>query len=145
MDRYKFRALRDDISDFTFKYGSLVYDEHGNPRILTDVKNMLFTTCVKETEGQYIGFPDCENTDIYEGDIMEIEYPRYMGYVGPDRKRISELKDKGLFLVVRDDTNTVDGGFGAFYFEGKKIHIDYARYGRVIGNIYQNPKLLNKE
>jgi len=70
MDRYKFRALCDDISDFTFKYGSLVYDEHGNPRILTDVKSMLFTTCVKGTEGQHIGLHDCKETDIYEGDIV---------------------------------------------------------------------------
>lgn len=70
MRKIKFRARKDDISNIDFVYGSLIYDSSGNPRIQTDIKKNLFTTCLKGTEGQFVGVKDQNKVEIYEGDIV---------------------------------------------------------------------------
>jgi uncharacterized phage protein (TIGR01671 family) len=135
MNRYKFRALCDDISDFTFKYGSLVYDEHGNPRILTDVKNMLFTTCVKETEGQYIGLPDCKETDIYEGDIVLVCESMVGDMVIPEAYCEVVFAD-GMYVAVGP------GEYDWYPMDKNTI----AAYEMVVkGNIHLNKDLIKKK
>ena len=72
MRTIRFRALKDDVSNCRFYYGSLIYDKEGNPRIY-DLDTDLFHTCIKGTEGQYIDFKDMNGKDIYEGHNVEYE------------------------------------------------------------------------
>ena len=50
MRTIKFRAIKDDMSDFRFVYGNLIYDHKGNPRIQEDANKPTFTTCVNGSE-----------------------------------------------------------------------------------------------
>jgi len=69
MRTIKFRAIKDDVSNFNFVYGNLIYDENGNPRI-QDGNSMRFHTCIKGTECQFTGLLDKNGNEIYEGDIV---------------------------------------------------------------------------
>lgn len=68
--KIEFRAKKDDMSDCRFVYGSLIFDKEGNPRIQEDRNFLTFTSCLKNTEGQFIGLPDKNMKKIYVGDII---------------------------------------------------------------------------
>jgi len=69
-----FRALKDDMSNCTFKYGQLVYDAISRPRI-TEVdisgEGLTFHTCINGTESQFTGAKDKNGNKIFEGDFDE--------------------------------------------------------------------------
>lgn len=111
----KFRALKDNISNFKFVYGNLVYD-NDIPRIQEDNKNMLFTTCLKGTVGQYIGFKDRIDNEIYTGDIIE--------------------NGKAHHAIVIFDNKTAS--YKAKYLNGvlAEINKDNVKNVKVIGNIH---------
>lgn len=78
-----------------------------------------------ETVGQFTGLPDKNGMNIFKGDIVEY-FPG------------------GLFLIPQ--TGIVefhDGAFGVMLFEKKGIFLTFAAdYCKVIGNIHDNPELL---
>lgn len=131
----KFRSLKDDMSNCNFVYGSLIYSELGIPRIQEDSKKMVFSSCIKGTEGQFIGSKDENNQDIYDGDIVETIFKHGNTFI----KNIA---------VVRKDT--VNPCFVLEYKYNGNGHLCYEydfvccglRKNTIIGNIHQNPELL---
>lgn len=121
----KFRALKDDMSDCKFVYGNLIYSENGEPRIQPTNK-LLFTTCIKETEGQYTGLKDKNGKEIYEGDIVKAEKWK------PKHYEIAFIE--GGFCAIQGDCNyPIDINH---FYDSKGCMIE------VIGNIYDNAELL---
>lgn len=121
----KFRALRDDVSDCSFVYGSLCYSEGGHPRIHTgfDLAGFpLWTTCLKGTEGQFTGLQDKNGNDIYEGDVLRYgSSPLYEVRFNASAWSVICKTQNGTAALTLNDRTKI--------FE-------------VIGNIYENPELL---
>ncbi|AZB01264.1 hypothetical protein EG359_17320 [Chryseobacterium joostei] len=119
----KFRGHR--IDDEGIVYGHLVIDPKGNYRIyfkpFSDATSNTFFLVKPETVGQYTGLNDKNGVEIYEGDILD--------------------EDGFLFQVIYDVQNA----------KFKLKHIgpyQYPEWNRgirmnIIGNIHENPELLN--
>ena len=130
MREIKFRALKDDMSNYTWVYGYLTYAVNGVPRIQMPNILGLHTTCIKGTEGQFTGLYDKKRTEefpngqpIYEGDVVEwedsINEEYYGGYITYPKEPV-EFKG------------------GAFYPVCMMPETEF----EVIGNIHQNKELL---
>ena len=80
---------------------------------------------------QYTGLKDKNGVEIYEGDIIEINHPfRRRKYTGDVVFSDGQFNGKGFYFSHYDIPNNC-------FSEG-------IEYLTVIGNIYQNPELLNK-
>ena len=83
MREIKFKALKKDKSDTKFVYGQLMYNEDGNPVIISiDGHNnkINFNTCIKGTECQSTERQDINGVDIYEGDIVRCDWSKKNQY-----------------------------------------------------------------
>ena len=131
----KFRALKDDMSNCKFIYGHLVYDSSGKPRITEVDKSgygLTFHTCIENTESQFTFQKDFFAKEIYVGDIISEKwrcevYQNIEGtfmvkfHINPKANRDMSLK---RFLEQRTIAGAAD--------------VDNI----VIGNIFENPELL---
>lgn len=119
-----FRAQR--IVDLKWHYGSYLY-----PSTIVGKDSNIPLTIYNDTLCQYSGLEDKNGTKIFESDIVKtIRYNKFIDY-----------------WIVKFEC-------GSFCFKhyGNQDHTmsastfdyDYADFSEVVGNIYDNPELLNK-
>ena len=91
------------------------------------------TECVSVEIMQYTGLKDKNGKEIYEGDIVDTAIQQYKGQI-PYGEQTGEVyfKNDGLgqFMIRNKWTNDL-------MYHKKELE--------VIGNIYENPELLNKD
>ena len=124
-----FRGKRTDNGEWVYgnlvrgcdkKYAYIV--EFGNEELCRN-----YVDVHPETVGQYTGLADKNGTKIFEGDIVDVLYD--VNYIGVATERI------GVFEVVHNVCFMGQKGGVRYYF----IPSDECT---VIGNIYDNPELL---
>lgn len=117
-------------NDGSWYYGVPIQHCDGDWQICT---NNTKTTVLKNTIGQYSGLTDNNGKKIFEGDIVDVAYD--VGYGGVAVERIGNFKVvfyKGCFMKKKID------GIGLFHFLPTDVTT-------VIGNIYDNPDLLDQK
>lgn len=144
----KFRGLNPKTNEFV--YGDLIQTPENKTRIIGfnnyTIKDELqsyvdYNVLVdKDSIGQYIGLSDINDKEIFEGDILvENRYPYYsnekLNYVGIVEFKYSSWKVV-LKCVDKDKYGISDG------LTDINIDNDGFQNMEIIGNIYQNPELL---
>lgn len=136
MRTIKFRAKRSDTGEWV--YGDLIHRNDGDVAIYTNLDTWAENQddvdaygdsfrVDNSTVGQFIGILDKNGKEIYEGDIVEYT-TCYFGNEKRHRK------------VVEWESFDSDD-FGEPHNIG---YFNLSEYMEVIGNIYDNPELLNK-
>ena len=125
-DRCKWRGKR--FNDREWIYGFLI-DYNGEYHILQKGKSLIdlpvnpWNLVCYPTVGQYTGHKDKNDKEIYEGDIVTDSF-----------EEIGIVKWNGFNFLIEYDSNWVSD----FY------DVDFDDL-EIIGNIHDNPELLNKE
>ncbi len=131
MREIKFRGERQ--KDKSWIYGYLIKDTYGHCRIQFDAKQFS-QVIIPETVGQFTGLRDKNGVKIYEGDILKIkETPFQIGGL----HQVIFYEDRYLtYSILYNDIDQANKHPLLYQIEYADAH--------VIGNIYDNPELLNK-
>lgn len=129
MREIKFRGYGKFEKKWVYGYGlhKVTYEDGSSNAYVTAGTREVFIVD-KESAGQYTGIKDYEGKEIYEGDIVEKEI---MELLFDDSKLIGVVKMiEGCWCVVNDKKKVA------------KSLWSETDVNRVIGNIYENPELL---
>ena len=91
-----------------------------------------YATIIPETVGQYTGLKDKNGKEIYEGDILKTD--KFIGVI--------EYNDIVAAFVVKINDSTDNYYHWSFLNEGDITRNSQLQYTEKIGNIYENPELL---
>ena len=127
----EFRGKRQ--KDKSWIYGYLIKDTYGHCRIQFDAKQFS-QVIIPETVGQFTGLRDKNGIGIYEGDILKIkETPFQIGGL----HQVIFYEDRYLtYSILYNDVDQANKHSLLYQIEYADAH--------VIGNIHDNPELLNK-
>lgn len=134
MREYLFRGKR--VDDGEWVYGSLITYADGVCFIccedyIPDVLNKY--EVIPETIGQYTGLKDKNGKRIFEGDLLKTDLKIPYSIV---------IFKNGCFMEQLQD----DGGiFFDIFFPTDEKQQEIYKYNYVVGNIYDNPELLEVE
>lgn len=125
----KFRGYNEFDKKWVYGYGlhqSIFIDGSSNAYVTAGIREVFIVD--KESVGQYTEIKDYEGKEIYEGDIVKKEFMEQW------------LEDTKLIGVVI----MVEGCWCVLDEENKKIEPLWSEtdINTVIGNIYENPELL---
>lgn len=142
-DRFKFRGRRTDTGDWVYGYyvnwiegirqAAAIIVHLEDVGLLDDPMERYFVT--RETVGQCADMLDSQGEPVYEGDVIKGDYKdRYVICLDP--RNGSNLCKK---MICDSYANPVQSfeGFDPFLFIGKHCEI--------IGNIHDNPELLDDQ
>lgn len=133
-------------------YGDLVKEirHHDNKLfdgVITHIKNYEYNNGTyvgdmfpvnPETVGQYTGLKDENGKEIYEGDIIEFSYDMFVGNFDTFIAKGKVVFEEGAFYVevFENERTTKDEAYLLY-----SINLDTIE---LMGNIYDNPELLEK-
>lgn len=137
-ENIKFRAKRTD--DGAWVYGDLAHVHRINTKEQAEqsgrrtepVVRVAYCDVDEETIGQYTGFKDDNGREIYEGDIIQRESWGIL-------KSMPVMWDGGAFCAKNDKLKII-WPLKAYCLKEN----DLSPF-KVVGNIYDNPELLEKE
>lgn len=138
MNRYKFRGRHEATK--IWATGGVEVIESWNPRVSSDedrayIVNRGFRTAVEsQTIGQTTCFCDCDNEEIFDGDIVErtlFDNELQIEYV--ERFLVEYIKNDGKFIA-----KFIDNGF-------QQEIGSWLERTKVIGNIHDTPQLLKQK
>lgn len=119
MRTIKFRGKTGSTNEWV--HGGMTLHANTNRTLIFDYNRHDIRAVDPLTVGQFTGWHDAEGYEVYEGDVMQDEYG--IGYV---------VWYDGAFWLKSPGSDAIDLENGEFYQQAK-----------VIGNIHDNPELIN--